>query len=102
EASRSAKGRHAPVSALLALGSARVGIAFRPSAPAGIPRVERPGPAGCAYWTAAAEGAVFYTEASDHYNCPVGAYTHGVELPAERAADLHHAIGTTVPPHNIR
>jgi hypothetical protein len=24
---------------------------------------------------------VFYTEAADHYNCPVGSYTHGIALP---------------------
>jgi len=81
---------------LLSLASAPVGIAFRAAAPAGVSRVARPGPAGCAYWKLAAEGGVFYTEAADHYNCPVGSYTHGVELPAERAAELQQVIGTFV------
>src|SRR5262245_478814 len=97
-----AKSLHATLSDLLGLGSAPVGIAFRPSAPAGIPRVERPGPAGCAYWTAAAEGAVFYTEASDHFNCPVGSYTHGVELPAARATELQQVMRTMVSLQYIR
>jgi uncharacterized protein (DUF169 family) len=81
---------------LLALESAPVGIAFRSAAPSGIRRVERAGPAGCAYWKLAADGGVFYTEAADHYNCPVGSYTHGVALPAERAAELQQVVGTMV------
>ena len=86
----------AKLSDLLSLGSTPVAIAFRSAAPAGVSRVERPGPAGCAYWKLAAEGGVFYTEAADHYNCPVGSYTHGVELPAARAAELQQVIGTFV------
>lgn len=87
---------------LLSLASAPVGIAFLSAAPAGVSRVERPGPAGCAYWKLAAEGGVFYTEAADHYNCPVGSYTHGVELPAERSAELQQVIGTFVSLQYIR
>jgi uncharacterized protein (DUF169 family) len=33
-------------------------------------------------------GASFYTEPADHYNCAVGSYTHGFELPPERAGEL--------------
>jgi len=84
------------LSNLLGLTCAPIGITFRASAPAGVPRVERPGPAGCAYWKLAAEGQVFYTEAADHHNCPVGSYTHGVDLPAERAAELSQVVGTMV------
>ena len=86
----------AKLSDLLGLASAPVAMAFRPAAPAGVSRVERPGPAGCAYWKLAAEGKVFYTEAADHYNCPVGSYTHGVELPPARAVELQQVIGTFV------
>jgi uncharacterized protein (DUF169 family) len=91
-----AKSLAAKLSDLLSLASAPVGIAFRSAAPAGVSRVERSGPAGCAYWKLAAEGGVFYTEAADHYNCPVGSYTHGVELPPARAAELQQVIGTFV------
>jgi uncharacterized protein (DUF169 family) len=91
-----AKSLAAKLSDLLSLASAPVAIAFRSAAPAGVSRVERPGPAGCAYWKLAAEGGVFYTEAADHYNCPVGSYTHGVELPPARAAELQQVIGTFV------
>jgi uncharacterized protein (DUF169 family) len=90
------KALHAKLSELLGLATAPVAVAFRPAAPAGVERVERPGPAGCAYWKLAGEGRVFYTEAADHYNCPVGSYTHGVELPAERAAELQQVVGTMV------
>jgi uncharacterized protein (DUF169 family) len=39
---------------------------------------------------------VFYTEASDHYTCPVGAHTHGVELPADVAQELNGLVQTMV------
>lgn len=84
------------LSALLGPGTAPVAVAFRVAAPAGVERVARAGPAACAYWKSAAEGHVFYTEAADHYNCPVGAYTHGIELPAGRAAELEAVVGTMV------
>lgn len=77
-------------------------MTFAAAAPAGIARVSRPGPAGCAYWKQAAEGAVFYTEAADHFNCPVGAYTHGVGLPPERAKELEGVVGTMVGLQYIR
>jgi uncharacterized protein (DUF169 family) len=84
------------LSRLLGLATPPVAVAFRPAAPAGVSRVARPGPAGCAYWRLAAEGGVFYTEGADHQNCPVGSYTHGVELPPERARELEGVVGTMV------
>ena len=53
------------LTALLGLHTPPVAVTLAAAAPAGIPRVSRPGPAGCAYWKQAAEGAVFYTEAAD-------------------------------------
>ena len=87
---------------LLGLHTPPVSVTFAAAAPAGIARVSRPGPAGCAYWKQAAEGAVFYTEAADHFNCPVGAYTHGVGLPPERAKELEGVVGTMVGLQYIR
>ena len=87
---------------LLGLHTPPVAVTFAAAAPAGIARVSRPGPAGCAYWKQAAEGAVFYTEAADHFNCPVGAYTHGVGLPPERAKELEGVVGTMVGLQYIR
>jgi uncharacterized protein (DUF169 family) len=87
---------------LLDLPTPPVAVTFAAAAPPGVPRVSRPGPAGCAYWKQAAEGAVFYTEAADHFNCPVGAYTHGVGLPPERAKELEDVVGTMVGLQYIR
>ena len=44
----------------------------------------------------AAEGKAFYTEASDHFGCAVGAYTHGAELPDPQAKELAGLITTMV------
>jgi uncharacterized protein (DUF169 family) len=87
---------------LLGLDPPPVAVTFSAAAPAGIPRVSRSGPAGCAYWKQAGEGAVFYTEAADHFNCPVGSYTHGVTLPPERAKELEDVVGTMVGLQYIR
>jgi len=73
-----------------------VAIAFRDAAPPNVPRIESPQPAGCGYWRLAAQGKIFYTEAADHYTCPVGAHTHGVELPAQVAAELNAIVQTMV------
>lgn len=81
---------------LLGLRLPPVAIAFRESAPTNMPRIESPAPAGCGYWRLAAEGRVFYTEASDHYTCPVGAHTHGVDLPANVAEELNGLVQTMV------
>jgi uncharacterized protein (DUF169 family) len=50
-------------------------------------------PSGCSFWRLASEGKTFYTVPSDHYNCPVGAYTHNIDLPAERAQELNGVLG---------
>ena len=81
---------------LLGLKILAVAIAFRDTAPTDIPRVAASAPAGCGYWKLAAEGKVFYTEASDHYTCPVGAHTHGVDLPPQVAAELNGLVQTMV------
>ncbi len=50
-------------------------------------------PSGCSFWRLAAEGKTFYTVPSDHYNCPVGAYTHNIDLPTERTQELNGVLG---------
>ena len=81
--------------ALLGLRAAPIGISFRDSAPDGIPR-RIAAPASCAYWRAASDGAVFYTEAADHEGCPIGAHTHGVELSNEKKDELMGLVKTMV------
>src|SRR6516162_4008354 len=79
---------------LLGLKSPPVAITFRATAPADVPRVAAAGPSSCTYWKAAAQGQVFYTEAADHYHCPIGAYTHGVDLPPADQQELQGVVGT--------
>jgi uncharacterized protein (DUF169 family) len=65
-----------------------IAIAFRDAPPPGVAKFTGTEPSGCSFWRIAADGAVFYTEPSDHYNCPVGSYTHGLPLPPEREQEL--------------
>lgn len=78
----------------LGLRTPPIAIAFRESAPDGLPGPRAPEPAGCGYWRVAAAGAAFASVASDHHGCPVGAYTHGVALPEEKQRELQGLIGT--------
>lgn len=78
---------------LLGLKSPPLAVTFCDEPPRGVPRVQQTGPAGCSYWKLAAQGQVFYTTAEDHHNCPIGAYTHGIELPPERNNELDEMIG---------
>ncbi len=80
---------------LLRLKSHPLAIAFCPTPPPGVPRINRLAASGCTYWRLAAEGAVFYTEGADHLGCPVGAYTHGIALPPAQAKELDGLLGTT-------
>jgi uncharacterized protein (DUF169 family) len=69
-----------------------VAITFCDSAPAGVEQFHGVEPSSCSFWRLASAGRAFYTLASDHYNCPVGAYTHNVPLPAERAGELEATL----------
>jgi uncharacterized protein (DUF169 family) len=81
---------------LLELRVQPVAVAFRSAPPPGVKKVAAQAPAGCGYWKLAAQGETFFTEASDHYNCPVGAHTHGIDLPPEKAKELEGLVGTMV------
>jgi len=73
-----------------------VAVGFFDTPPAGMPRIDRPAPAGCEYWKLASEGRSFYTTADDHQNCPVGAFTHGVTLAPAKAEELQSLVGTMI------
>jgi uncharacterized protein (DUF169 family) len=77
-----------------ALGLARrpVAIAFLKAPPAGIAKFEGTMPSGCSFWRIAADGRAFYTVPADHYNCPIGSYTHNISLPPERAPELEQTL----------
>jgi uncharacterized protein (DUF169 family) len=73
-----------------------VAIAFRDTPPEGVLQLSGSQPSGCSFWRLAAEGQAFYTVPSDHYNCPIGSYTHNIPLPAEREAELNGTLGLMV------
>jgi len=81
---------------LLGLKWPPISITFREEAPTSIPKISESAPSGCTYWKLAAQGQTFYTEASDHFGCPIGAYTHGVSLPPAQGKELEGMIETMV------
>ena len=80
------------LTAALQLTRRPVAVAFRDTPPAGVARLQGAQPSGCSFWRLAAGGDVFYTVPSDHYNCPVGSYTHNIPLPAEREGQLTQVL----------
>ena len=81
---------------LLQLRTAPVAIAFQDAPPDNLPRMAVAAPSSCTFWKRAAEGRAFYTEVSDHYNCPIGAYTHGVDLPPTQTKELQGVVETMI------
>ena len=69
-----------------------VAISFRETPPPGIAKFSGMEPSGCSFWRIAAKGQSFYTVPGDHYNCAVGAYTHHIDLPKDRAGELEQTI----------
>ena len=69
-----------------------VAVAFRDRAPEEVPHLDEAQPSGCSFWSIAAKGRVFYTVPSDHYNCPIGSYTHNIALPPERERELSDVL----------
>lgn len=80
----------------LALSRRPVAIAFRESPPDGVTALSGTQPSGCSFWRLAASGQVFYTVPSDHFNCPVGSYTHNIQLPKEREPELVNTLSLMV------
>ena len=70
-----------------------VAVTFLEATPSGIEKFAGTEPSGCSFWRLAAAGKVFYTVPADHYNCPIGSYTHGISLPPERAKELEQTLG---------
>jgi uncharacterized protein (DUF169 family) len=70
-----------------------IAISFPDSAPSGVTAFSGAEPAGCGFWRLAAGGQTFYTKPEDHYNCPIGSYTHNMPLPAERQPELDRTLG---------
>lgn len=79
-----------------------VAVAFLASAPVGVPKFTGSEPSGCSFWRLAAEGRTFYTVPSDHFNCAVGSYTHGIDLSPERASETAQTLEMMVRVRYIR
>jgi uncharacterized protein (DUF169 family) len=73
-----------------------VAVAFRAEVPSSVEKFSGSEPAGCSFWRLAAAGRTFSTVPSDHYNCPIGSYTHNIPLPEGRAHELPDVLGTMV------
>jgi uncharacterized protein (DUF169 family) len=69
-----------------------IAVAFRESSPPHVSQFVGTQPSTCSFWRLAAEGRVFYTQASDHYNCPIGSFTHNIPLPVDRVRDLEQVL----------
>ena len=76
-----------------ALGPLRlIAVSYLSAAPAGVEKFSGTVPSGCSFWSLAASGGGFYTVPGDHLNCPVGSYTHAIDLPADRASELEQTL----------
>ena len=69
-----------------------IAVAFRDAPPPGLLKFEGTEPSGCSFWRIAADGRAFYTVPGDHYNCAVGAHTHNIPLPPQRAQELDQTL----------
>jgi uncharacterized protein (DUF169 family) len=69
-----------------------VAVTFRESPPAGVAQFAGTMPSGCSFWRIAREGRTFYTVPHDHYNCPIGSYTHNIVLPQDRVQELNQTL----------
>ncbi len=102
------------LSSTLHLTTAPIGITFSDQAPAGVEAFDAPlaapaedgrtgrVPAGCAFWTHAAE-RTFTTVAEDHGNCSVGSFTHGLKTAEEVAGhgDVAALVGSGWAPESL-
>jgi uncharacterized protein (DUF169 family) len=82
----------ARLSEALGLQRRPIAVTFRETPPVGIPKFTGTEPSGCSFWRLAAGGRTFYTVPSDHYNCPIGSYTHHLSLPHDRNHELDQTL----------
>jgi uncharacterized protein (DUF169 family) len=80
------------LSEVLGLQRRPVAVTFRETPPAGVSKFTGMEPSGCSFWRIAAGGRTFYTVPSDHYNCPIGSYTHHLPLPQDRTQELDQTL----------
>ena len=69
-----------------------IAVSYLFEAPHGVRKFSGTVPSGCTFWHLAATGDGFYTVPGDHLNCPIGSYTHAIDLPAGRASELEQTL----------
>ena len=69
-----------------------VAVIYAEEAPLEIPRFAGSQPSSCSFWRLAAAGQSLCTVPSDHFNCPVGSYTHNTLTP-EKMPELEQMLG---------
>jgi len=69
-----------------------IAVSYLDAPPAGVERFSGSVPSSCSFWSLASRRGAFYTIPSDHYNCPIGAYTHAIDVPSERAPELQQTL----------
>jgi uncharacterized protein (DUF169 family) len=87
------RGIEAKIQKALGVGKRPVAVKFLDAVPEGVEKFTGTEPSGCSFWRLAAAGKVFHTVPQDHYNCPIGSYTHSISLPPERAKELEQTLG---------
>jgi uncharacterized protein (DUF169 family) len=76
-----------------ALGQVKlIAVSYLAAEPPGVEQFSGIVPSGCSFWKLASTGGGFYTVPGDHLNCPIGSYTHGIDLPPERAPELEQKL----------
>ena len=60
-----------------------IAVSYLSAAPPGVEKFSGTVPSGCTFWSLALTGDGFYTVPGDHLNCPIGSYTHAIDLPAD-------------------
>jgi uncharacterized protein (DUF169 family) len=69
-----------------------IAVSYLTSPPGGVRRFTGTVPSGCSFWSLASRTGGFYTVPADHLNCPIGAYTHAIDLPESRAMELEQTL----------
>ena len=85
----------AKVQETLNLSRSPVGLAFVEQRPQGVAMTDTKVPSACSFWVLGAK-QVFYADASQHANCPVGLHTMGFQAPPAKQEELMGLISTMV------
>lgn len=72
-----------------------VGLVFLDEAPEGLAQDGPAVPSSCAFWRRA-ETEIFFASAKAHFNCPIGAFVMGFDLPESVGQELGGLVGQII------